>query len=71
MSNYTITRQGDFFTLTETIVLVVSRGNLNMYTDGVSDIFYFGGFPLDYTLCTSPSGATSAADLMSKIRDLS
>lgn len=68
--SFTITRQGDFFTLNETIVLIVSRSNLNMYTDGVSNTFYFGGFPLDYTNCTSPSGATSASDLMSKIRDL-
>jgi len=70
MSNFTITRQGDFFTLSETIVLMVNRSMLSMYTDGLSNTFYFGGFPLDYTLCTSPSGATSASDLMAKIRDL-
>jgi hypothetical protein len=68
--SYTISKSGIFFTLDAGQVLIASQAQVNMWTDGVSDTFYFCGIPLDYTQCTSPSGATSASDLMSLIRDL-
>lgn len=67
--SYTITKTGDYFTFDDGSQVMIFFHPW-MWGDNSTSTIYFGSMVLDWTLCTSPSGATSGKDLVLMIRNL-